>query len=522
MNFYDYYSMNPCGFIDSFIPYIINDYIIYQESINEVLQNIHSLIPIDMMYYNYNNILKYTPGYINYLEDIQILDDYYNNCIDKALKLDRLYYKNLPKEPNYDIDNYNGLEKIASIDNLYNSAKKCYKGTIWKESVQRYDANILTNISKTRNSIVNGSYKPKPVVEFKQSERGHIRDIKAHHISDRVVQKSLNDNITLPAVNNLLIYDNGASQLGKGLSFARKRFEIHLREAYKEYGNGAYILLIDFSKYFDNIVHSILLDQFSTLLSPEELDFIKNIIKEFEVDVSYMSDDEYNNCMDTIFNSLEYSTISNKNNLSKLKIMAKSVGIGSQTSQIAGIFYPHQLDNWAKIVKSIRYYGRYMDDTYIILPSKDIAKQIYSEYCIEASKLKLFINHKKTRVLPITNTICYLKINYTITSSTGKLLRKVNTDAFRREKRRISKFKHLLNNKKINLPDIIDWYRGWRYSYIKYDSKSEIYKLDRYVAKIFNINILALTRKDYRYNICYKDHMNELDIYYITHYKQKT
>ena len=29
---------------------------------------------------------------------------------------------------------------------------------------------------------------------------------------------------------------------------------------------------------------------------------------------------------------------------------------------------PHELDNWIKIVKSIKYYGRYMDDTYIILP----------------------------------------------------------------------------------------------------------------------------------------------------------
>ena len=50
----------------------------------------------------------------------------------------------------------------------------------------------------------------------------------------------------------MLIYDNGASLKDKGLDFARRRFEIHLRNAYKEYGGKAYILLMDFTKYYDN------------------------------------------------------------------------------------------------------------------------------------------------------------------------------------------------------------------------------------------------------------------------------
>lgn len=42
----------------------------------------------------------------------------------------------------------------------------------------------------------------------------------------------------------------------KDISFTRKRFEQHLHEYYRKYGtNNGYILLIDFSKYYDNIRH---------------------------------------------------------------------------------------------------------------------------------------------------------------------------------------------------------------------------------------------------------------------------
>lgn len=41
--------------------------------------------------------------------------------------------------------------------------------------------------------------------------------------------------------------------------------------------------------------------------------------------------------------------------------MRKSVGIGSQISQISGVYYPTRIDNYCKIVKGMKYYGRYMD-----------------------------------------------------------------------------------------------------------------------------------------------------------------
>lgn len=387
---------------------------------------------------------------------------------------------------NNEVKNSN-LESIADSNHLFLSANKCIKGVDWKGSVQKYEMNILNNIRDTQKSIRNKTYKQKPFAEFKLNERGHMRDIKSHHISDRVVQRSLNDNILIPTITPYLIYDNGASQINKGLSFSRKRFEIDLREAYQEYGNSGLILFIDFSKYFDNIQHNIILNYLSQFLNKDEFEFVCELFKEFEVDVSYMTDEEFASCMQTIFNSLEYSEIDNSLKNGK-KFMPKSVGIGSQLSQITGIYYPHELDNYCKIVRGIKHYGRYMDDVYIILNNKDELMDIYNNINIICRKLGIFINHKKSRIQHITNEwLMYLKIIYRITE-TGGLIRKVHSSSFRRERRRLNKFHNLYINKRMILIDIINCYKCWVGTYRKYDSGYEMLKLDNYFKQLFNLD----------------------------------
>ena len=55
------------------------------------------------------------------------------------------------------------------------------------------------------------------------NERGKIRDIDAPHIKDRLVHKVISNDTLIPIFDSKLIYDNGASSIGKGFSFAIKR-----------------------------------------------------------------------------------------------------------------------------------------------------------------------------------------------------------------------------------------------------------------------------------------------------------
>lgn len=378
------------------------------------------------------------------------------------------------------------LDYISNPNLLHNSYLNYRKsGVSWKESVQNYGMNELRNNIRLYNEIENGTYKQSPPYNFTLNERGHIRYISSNHVKDKVVQNSLNKNVLEPRIIPALIYDNGASQKGKGISFSRQRFENHLRSAYKEYGSEGYILLIDFSKYFDNILHKNLINMISQYLNPAELKFFINVIKEFEVDVSYMTDSEYENCLDSLFNSLEYNNSTDRSNLDHTKMMAKSVPIGSHTSQISGLFYPHEIDNYCKTVKGIKYYGRYMDDSYIIMKSKSDLRKILTEINEICQRLGIFINFKKTKIQPLYSKISFLKIIYFF-SSEGKLIRKISKDTINRELRRLYKYKHLLDTGKISLLEIKNNYKSWRGSYSKYDSGYDIHMLDQEFQKIFN------------------------------------
>ena len=243
-------------------------------------------------------------------------------------------------------------EVLTDLNVLYDAFQKSKKGVDWKCSIQRYEANVLPEVMKLRKALVNENYKQKPFFEFDISERGKHRHIKSLHISDRVLQRALCDYVLIPVFYRYLIYDNGASVKGKGIEFTRNRIVAHLQKYYRKHGNKGYILLLDFSKFFDSIPHDKLMEMIREKISDERLiKLLEDIIKTF---------DEGN---------------------------GRSLGIGSQVSQIFGIYYPTRIDNYIKVVKGCKYYGRYMDDLYVIHEDKDFLKKLLEEILEIAGEL---------------------------------------------------------------------------------------------------------------------------------------
>lgn len=161
-----------------------------------------------------------------------------------------------------------------------------------------------------------------------------LQYITGEQIRDRVAKHALCDEILIPAVRNYLIYDNSASQVGKGIDFARRRLLTHLRKYYHQHqSNEGYILLIDFSKYYDNIRHDVLMEQFEKYVHDERaLSFLRQVIDRSKIDVSYMTDEEYAGCMDRVFNSLEYQEV-DRSLLTGEKFMYKHLNIGGAKFQ---------------------------------------------------------------------------------------------------------------------------------------------------------------------------------------------
>ena len=357
---------------------------------------------------------------------------------------------------------------------LYDAFRKSLKGSAWKSEPQRFELDFLSEIVKIKHDLENHTYKTSRGTEFTLSERGKTRHIHGARIRDRVVRHALCDGQLSEALRPYLIYNNGASQKGKGITFARKMFERDLHNYWIKYrDNKGYIGFIDFSKYYDNIRHDRIREMVGGLIDDEARWLLNEILKTFEIDVSYMTDEEYARCMETKFNSVKYYETIPFSSRTREKFMPKGVDIGDQVSQDVGIFFPTPVDNYVKIVRSQKWYGRYMDDMYLICRDKKELRDIIRGAEEVAGSLGIFINERKTRIVPLSATYKYLQIRYTLTPD-GRVIRRINPKSVTRARRRIKAYRRLVDNEKMTPEDAEVSIKSWMGDYSRLMSKKQI------------------------------------------------
>jgi len=365
-------------------------------------------------------------------------------------------------------ENCSNKREIFNIEVLYEAFEKAKVGSDWKPQVQKFEMNLLTELSNLRKELKNRTFKLSPPNEFILKERGKTRLISGDCIRDRVVKRALCDEILIPSIRKYLIHDNGASLKGKGIGFTRQRIETHLSKYYfKEKSNEGYILLGDYTKYFDNIQHKLLIAMFKAIIHNDlAIWLLEKALDQAKIDASYMGGIEFTGCLDTIFNSLDYDKI-DKALLTGEKYMGKHMNIGDQVAQIAGIFYPHRLDNYIKIVEGVKYYGRYMDDFYVIHNDKKYLQELGRKIGIEAIKNGITLHPNKTMVCKLSEHWRYLQIQYALTD-TGRIIKKIHPKRLTAMRRKLKK---LVN--KLSKEDFINYYNSWFNNYYKIMSNKQ-------------------------------------------------
>lgn len=353
-------------------------------------------------------------------------------------------------------ENCSYKREIFDSNLLYESFLRAKQDSDWKPQVQQFEMSYLLHLAEIQQELESGEVHFLPNTEFTIRERGKVRHITGEQIRDRVAKHALCDEILSPAVRKYLIYDNGASLKGKGIDFTRRRLLTHLRKFYqKNRSNDGYILLMDFSKYYDNIRHDVLMEQFRKYVDDEvALNYLAQVIDRSKVDVSYMTDEEYAGCMEEVFNSLEYEKV-DRRLLRGEKFMYKHLNIGDQVAQVAGIMYPIPIDNYIKIVKSVKFYGRYMDDSYVIHESKEFLEDLLQEIIRIAQSIGITVNTRKTRICKLSSMWRFLQIQYSLTE-TGRVIQKINPKRLTCMRRKMKKLVHKLSEKQFE-----DWYQSW-------------------------------------------------------------
>ena len=215
--------------------------------------------------------------------------------------------------------------------------------------------------------------------------------------------------------------------------------------------------------------------------------------KDFQIDVSYMSDEEYETCMIDTFNKLEYRNIP-KEKLTGEKWMEKSVNIGDQLSQVIGIYYPYPIDNYVKYVRQQKFYGRYMDDWYIMNPSKEELENLLENVCKIAAELGIHINRKKTRIVKISSKYKFLQIKYTLTD-TGKVIKRINPDRVTAMRRKLKKLAVKVENEEADYDNVENMFRGWMGGHYKLLSREQRKNLIQLYEDLFSKEITIVNKK---------------------------
>lgn len=342
-------------------------------------------------------------------------------------------------------------EIVCDANNLYRAYKTSVKSSKWKETTQKFMMNFLRYIFEIQDDIINRTLKNGLTQEFTLHERGRVRPITSIQIRDRIVRHVLCDDILLPEVKKHIIYDN--------------------------------------------IIHEIAKQELLKLFDDDEfIDWLLTLIFDgFKVDVSYMSDEEYENCYLDLFNKLEYRDIPSEK-LTGEKWMAKSVNIGDQLSQVIGIYYPHRIDTYVKYVRQQKFYGRYMDDWYIMNPSKEELEDLLSCIIEIAKEYGIHINRKKTHIVKISSTYKFLQIKYTLTKD-GKVIKRINPKRVTTMRRKLKKLSLKVINGEIEYESIENMFRGWMGAHYKLLSKQQRKNLIQLYEELFNKKISVISRK---------------------------
>ena len=314
-------------------------------------------------------------------------------------------------------------DDVFIFDNLWNSYRECIKGVKWKRSTQCLEKKPLTKITKLFKQLKEEKFKSRGFYEFDIFERGKKRHIKSVHIEERVVQKCLCREYLIPVLSRQLIYDNSASQKGKGIDFSRNRFYTHLRQFYRENGREGYALVYDFSNFFDSIDHDILKEKLKKDIKDERVSKITNYF------------------IDTFGE--------------------RGLGLGSETSQILALYYPTSLDRAIKEKLKIKQYGRYMDDGYLLNINKKRLAYCLEHIKEETNKLNIRLNLKKTTVIKLTKGIVWLKWNNFILKR-GRILKKPNRKSIIIERRKLKKLVAKLYDGRITTTNLQNSITSWQ------------------------------------------------------------
>lgn len=314
-------------------------------------------------------------------------------------------------------------EEMCQFETLYKAYLTARKGKRGKAGTAQYEANALACTEKLSRLLLTKTYRPSKFEIFKVYEPKE-RDVQAPAFVDKVVLHAATDNILYDAITKGFIRDNYSSQKGKGTHDGLARLKLQMVTYYRRYGTAeGWVVKADIRHFFASIDHRRLKRALKRLFIRRGLDMELYDLLCIYIDTS------------------------------------DGLPLGYQTSQLFALLFLDEFDHWIKEEKGCESYGRYMDDFYIIVQTKEEAQQLLAEIWEWIDSLGLELN-EKTGIFPLRNGIDLLGFHSYLTE-TGACVQKLRKDGIERIQARIRYWRAAYPAGEITKEKIIDQFQGW-------------------------------------------------------------
>lgn len=217
---------------------------------------------------------------------------------------------------------------------------------------------------------------------------------------DKVVLHALTDNVLYDTICTSFIRDNHASQRGKGTLDAIVRLKGHMVDYYRKNGSAdGWVLKCDVHHFFASIDHDILKSKLRALMQKRGVDMAFYDLMCIYIDKT------------------------------------DGLPLGYQTSQLLALMFLDEFDHYIKEDRGCRYYGRYMDDFYVIARTKRELQFLLKDIERWMSDLHLELN-SKTAIFPLKNGLDFLGFHSYLTES-GACVQKLRRSEIQRIQTRV-------------------------------------------------------------------------------------
>ena len=314
----------------------------------------------------------------------------------------------------------------------YYEARKHKRNTL---NELAFEQNLEHNIFLLYKELAERCYKLSPSICFIVNEPVK-REIFAAHFRDRIIHHYIIQKL-MPIFENQFIYDCYSCREGKGTLFGIKRLEHFMRSATENYTKEAYIMKLDLSGFFMSINKRILLEMVSELIERKYLGDEKDVLL-YLTELVIMNDPT-RDCI-VKGGKRDWDGLPANKSLFHAK-PDRGLPIGNLTSQVFANYYLTPFDRFVKETLKMRYYGRYVDDFFIIHQDKRLLQSqipVISQYL--RGTVQVTLHPKKMYLQPcscgVTYLGCHIKpwgkyLTFRVQKNIASLVKKLNEIEFR-------------------------------------------------------------------------------------------